>query len=201
MGTMQLPRVYDWAMSPLESLLYARRRHALFGPLRGTILELGAGTGANLGAYGASAHVTALEIEPATAHIAQQRASSCAVRVVVGDAQQLPFAAGSFDYVTTALVFCSLPEPSTALHEIARVLRRGGRLVQLEHTRTGHARTDWLLRTAAPTWKCITGGCNIHRDTVALVQQHGWQLVRHERHVGGLVRVIEALPPQEEAAR
>jgi ubiquinone/menaquinone biosynthesis C-methylase UbiE len=194
-GTMQLPHVYDWAMWPLEQLLYAQRRHDLFRPLRGKILELGAGTGANLYAYGPNACITALEIEPSAASVASERASPNCVRVVVGDGQQLPFAGHSFDYVTTALVFCSLSEPAAALSEIQRVLRPGGRLVQLEHTRTGHVPVDWVLHTAAPAWKCVTGGCHIDRDTAALLHQHGWHLPRHERYAGGLVRVIEALPP------
>ena len=193
---MQLPRVYDWAMWPLEQLLYNQRRHDLFRPLRGEILELGAGTGANLDAYGPYAHITALEIEPPAAQTAQERAPHCGVRIVVGDGQQLPFADHSFNYVTTSLVFCSLSEPAAALSEIARVLRRGGRLVQLEHTATDHVAVDWVLHTAAPMWKRLTGGCHIDRNTVALLNEHGWQLARHERHAGGLVRVIEAVPPR-----
>lgn len=195
-GTMQLPRVYDWAMWPLEHLLYDRRRHAVFGSLHGCVLEIGAGTGANLAAYNAAACITALEIEPLAAQTAQARATHDHVRVVVGDGQQLPFADRSFDCVTTALVFCSLPDPSAALREIRRVLRPGGRLVQLEHTATNYPAIDWVLHTAAPTWKWFTGGCHINRDTAALLQQHGWHLQRHERHAGGLVRVIEALPPR-----
>ncbi len=195
-GTMQLPHVYDWAMWPLEQLLYNQRRHDLFRPLRGCILELGVGTGANLDAYNPAACVTALEIEPPAAQTAQERAPHGGVRVVVGDGQQLPFADQAFDYVTTSLVFCSLPDPAAALGEIARVLRRGGRLVQLEHTVTDHVAVDWVLHAAAPMWKRFTGGCHIDRHTVALLGEHGWHLARHERHAGGLVRVIEAVPPR-----
>ena len=198
-GTMQLPRVYDWAMWPLEQLLYNRRRQDVFGSLHGCVLEIGAGTGANLAAYNAAACITALEIEPPAAQTAQARVPHGHVRVVVGDGQQLPFADRSFDYVTTALVFCSLPDPLAALHEIRRVLRPGGCLVQLEHTATNHPTVDWVLHAAAPTWKWFTGGCHINRDTAALLQQHGWHLQRHERHAGGLVRVIEALPPRHTA--
>jgi ubiquinone/menaquinone biosynthesis C-methylase UbiE len=194
-GTMQLPHLYDWAMWPLECLLYAHRRQQLFRPLNGTILELGAGTGANLHAYGPGAYITALEIEAQAAHVARQRAPRCGMQFVVGNGQRLPFADGQFNYVTTALVFCSLPEPAAALPEIERVLRPGGRLIQLEHTCTNHSPLDAVLEFAAPAWKTITGGCHINRDTVALLRGQGWQIARHERHTAGLVRVIEALPP------
>jgi hypothetical protein len=69
-------------------------------------------------------------------------------------------------------------------------------LIQLEHTCTNHPSLDAVLHLAAPTWKQITGGCHINRDTVALLRQQGWQLARHERHAAGLVRMIEATPPK-----
>lgn len=194
-GTMQLPHIYDWAMWPLEHLLYARQRMRLFTPLRGAILELGSGTGANLHAYDCSANVTAIEIELTATQAAQERQAPQHVRFVVGDGQRLPFADEQFDYVTTALVFCSLPEPAAALDEIRRVLRPHGRLIQLEHTCTGHAAPDWILDHIAPAWKAMTGGCHINRDTAGLLQQRGWHIARHERHAAGLVRVLEATAP------
>ena len=43
--------------------------------------------------------------------------------------EQLPFCDESFDLVTMITVLAFVPEPELALHEIARVLKPGGRIV------------------------------------------------------------------------
>lgn len=54
------------------------------------------------------------------------------VEFIAGDAQQLPFADGSFDLVTIAYGLRNLSDPALGLREFCRVLRPGGRLVVLE---------------------------------------------------------------------
>ncbi len=145
-GTMQLPRVYDWAMWPLEHLLYDRRRHDVFGSLRGCVLEIGAGTGANLPAYNAAACITALEIEPSAAQTAQARAPHGHVRVVVGDGQQLPFADRSFDSVTVAFGLRNMADWGAALRQMARVVAPGGHVLVLDFSLpTGALRKPYRL--------------------------------------------------------
>ncbi len=52
-------------------------------------------------------------------------------RAVQGRAQQLPFAAGSFDTVTCHLAFMLFDEPNAVVAELARVLVPGGRFIAL----------------------------------------------------------------------
>ena len=47
----------------------------------------------------------------------------------VGDVQELPFAAGTFDCAVAAWMLYHVPDPERALGELARVLGPGGRLV------------------------------------------------------------------------
>ena len=195
-GVEQQHVLYDSIVLPLNRLLLDRWRRELFSNLQGDVLELGVGTGLNLHAYGPHAHITALEIDAQLIRAARGRAEDHHVRLVQGDAQHLPFADRSFDYVTSALVFCTIPDPAQALQEAARVLRPGGQLVQLEHTRTNHPRLDAVLDRITPAWKRIAGGCHPNRDTAALLCAVGWQLQRHEQHGSGLIRLIRAVPPQ-----
>ena len=194
-GVIQRPIVYDCLMRPLEGSAYEQRRKQLFGSLAGNILEIGVGTGRNLEAYGPQAHVTACDIEPQLVAMAGGRSPQQSTPLLVADAQILPFRTAHFRYVTAALVFCSLPHPALALREIARVLKADGRLIQLEHTITNHRVSDAMLDLLAPAWKAFTGGCVLNRDTTALLVSQGWHLIRHERYAGGLIRLIEALPP------
>ncbi|MBO0682384.1 MAG: methyltransferase domain-containing protein [Candidatus Dormibacteraeota bacterium] len=63
---------------------------------------------------------------------------------VVGLADHLPFADGSFDLVVNAWVFEHLERPEPAVREMARVLRPGGRLVFLTPNAWNY--NVWLIR-------------------------------------------------------
>ena len=54
------------------------------------------------------------------------------------DAQQMAFPDNTFDTVVTSCVFCSVPDPLAGLREIRRVCKPQGRVVMLEHVRSGH---------------------------------------------------------------
>ncbi|HEX6452235.1 MAG TPA: methyltransferase domain-containing protein [Trebonia sp.] len=90
----------------------------------GQALDVGCSAGLSTAALAPLARqVTGLE--PIPAMLAHRRAVAPDARFVVGRAEQLPFADGSFDLVTAAgsLNYADLP---SALAEIARVLTRDG---------------------------------------------------------------------------
>lgn len=194
-GVEQRPALYDRVIAPIDAVALRQWRRRLFSTLRGEVLELGVGTGRNLPIYGPDARVTALDIERDLLWTARARSGDRDVRLMIADAQRLPVPGATFDYVTSTLVFCSIPDPRLALDEVARVLRPDGRLLQIEHTRTNHALPDAGLHAIAPLWTIVAGGCDPTRDTAALLLRSGWKLVRHERYGGGLIRLLESLPP------
>jgi ubiquinone/menaquinone biosynthesis C-methylase UbiE len=76
-------------------------------------------------------HVTVVDLTEqmldTAARLARERGvTNLAVRL--GDAEELPFPDSSFDLVTCRLSFHHFPHPDRAMNELARVLRRGGRL-------------------------------------------------------------------------
>ncbi len=193
-GVLQIAALYDSFIEPLNRLGLSRLRRRLVGQVAGDVLEIGVGTGLNLRYYGPEARVTGIDMEPALLRAAEPRARERGYRLQLADAQALPFPDASFDNVVSTLVFCSLPKPALALEEARRVLRPGGKLIQLEHTRSGKRWLDLLLDLIAPVWLKLSGGCHVNRDTPTLLERSGWRLERHDRHAGGLYRVLISSP-------
>ncbi|HEY74966.1 MAG TPA: class I SAM-dependent methyltransferase [Thermoflexia bacterium] len=183
---------YDLGMWPLERAILHRLRRRAFSIGQGSVLELGVGTGVNLPFYGSEARVTAMDASPQMLRHAARRRTRASVRFVQADVHHLPFADGSFDAVTGSLLFCSVEDPSRALAEVRRALRPGGRLILIEHTR-GTGLGAWLTDRLHPLWYRWNGVCRLNRETTRAVIRAGFQEVREERHLLGIVRRIEGV--------
>lgn len=104
----------------------------LIRDLRGPLLEIGSGEGANLFHLAPGARLAPVGCD---AFLDKLRFAARAVpgaRMVAADATRLPFRDGSFRSVLIRDVLHHLPEPRAALEEAARVLTPGGRLVLAE---------------------------------------------------------------------
>lgn len=101
------------------------------------LLDVGTGTGNMLRLLGARArHAVGLDISPQALRIARAKVRGAGLSHCVfkcGDMYDLPFAAGSFDAVTLDHVLSAAERPAAALREAARALRKGGRMVVVEH--------------------------------------------------------------------
>lgn len=183
--------VYDRGMQPLERLIFRRLRRRIFPLLRGDVLELGVGTGVNLPLYEPETRVIGCDASGEMLAWASRRHPRAPVTLIQADAQRLPFTDGSFDVVTASLVFCSVADPTQGLAESRRVLRPGGRLVLLEHTR-GSGLGAWLVDALHPLWHTWSRECHLNRETTRAVAEAGFKVKYVERHALGIVRVIEA---------
>ena len=98
-------------------------------------LDAGCSTGFLSFELAARGHrVTGIDFAPAMLAEARRKAASrgIAIRFEEGDAEQLPFASGSFDLVVSRHVLWTLPHPEAAIDEWKRVLRPGGRLAVID---------------------------------------------------------------------
>jgi SAM-dependent methyltransferase len=95
------------------------------------VLDVATGTGnAALLAAARGARVTGLDLTPELFEIARARAArqDAHIDLVVGDAEDLPFPDGSFDVVLSAFGVQYAPRRETAVAELVRVCRSGGRI-------------------------------------------------------------------------
>ena len=185
LGGRAYAAVYDRMIAGAEQAGLGEHRRQLLDGVRGRVLEIGAGTGANLQFYGEGADEIVLsEPEEPMARRLERHAGdfSLPTRIVRAPAEQLPLEDARFDVVVSTLVLCTVRDPARALAEIRRVLAPGGQLLFMEHVRSDDARAArWQDRL---NWlqNLTDHGCNCNRPTVASIERAGFSIARIEHH-------------------
>jgi ubiquinone/menaquinone biosynthesis C-methylase UbiE len=165
-------RFYDRALKATEENGLGAMRTALLAQARGRVVEIGAGTGVNVGLYGVEIEdLTLVEPDPHMAARLRARLAEggggAAKHLIEAPAESLPFPDDTFDTAVATLVLCTIPDPVAAIDELARVLKPGGRLLFIEHVRSDDpARARWQDRLEKP-WRFMADGCYCNRDTEA----------------------------------
>ncbi len=103
------------------------------------------------------ASVVGVDADPAMVEAAWRAAADAGIEAtfVAGELERLPFPDASFDVVIAITVLCFVPEPASAIRELVRVLRPGGRLVLGELGRwSSWAAVRWLRGLlGSATWR------------------------------------------------
>ena len=125
--------VYDLLAKPLAR---ARRLSIdRLAPVAGErLLVVGAGTGLDLDFLPPGVVVTAIDLTPAMLNRLARRAARLGLRfdARVMDAEAMTFPDATFDAAVLNLILAVVPDPARCAHEVARVLRPGGRAVVLD---------------------------------------------------------------------
>ena len=150
--------VYDRGLKATEENGLGDMRRALLAGAGGRVVEIGAGTGVNLDLYGAGIEdLTLIEPDP---HMGarlkgrlEARTGAVPTRLVAAPAEAMPFDDDTFDTAVATLGLCTVPDPTAAIAELARVLKPGGRLLFIEHVRSADPGTArWQDRLEKP-WR------------------------------------------------
>lgn len=189
----RIARFYDAFEAPMDLLGGRRRRARTISAASGRTLEVGVGTGRNLGLYPPGVELTGIDISPNMLARAQRRAERLGRpdRLEVADVEELPFDDASFDTVTATCVFCSVPDPVAGLRELARVVRPDGQVLLLEHVRPRNRVLGWLFDRLSPLSQRIFGPA-INRRTEANVAMADLDIIHVRRN--GIWRHIHARP-------
>jgi phosphatidylethanolamine/phosphatidyl-N-methylethanolamine N-methyltransferase len=116
------------------------------------ILEVGVGTGLNLGLYPRTCRVTGIDLTGAVLEKARRRAARHHLQnidLLQMDAGRLSFADDTFDVVYAAYVVSVVPDPIAVVREMRRVCKPGGSLVILNHFRSSNLLVARLERAVS----------------------------------------------------
>ena len=162
---------YDSMSHRMEDAGLRDMRHGLIAGAEGSVLEIGAGTGANLQHYdGKVESLVVTEPDPSMLRRLQSKARDQAplAKILRAPAEDLPFEDDSFDTVVSTLVLCGVDDQARSVREIRRVLRPGGQLLFIEHLRSDDPdlarfqdRMNWLNRFVVQ--------CDCNRPTLATI--------------------------------
>lgn len=159
------------------------RRALLYFHARGDVLEVGAGTGRNLGYYPSKSTVTKIVLSDSSDKMLLRAKEKLLkmpdserrrYEVLVADAARLQyFPDNSFDTIVDTFGLCSFDDPVAVLKELQRVCKPDGKILLLEHGRSKSyvGLSGYLDKHAerhAKNWGCVW-----NRDIDDIVRSSG----------------------------
>jgi phosphatidylethanolamine/phosphatidyl-N-methylethanolamine N-methyltransferase len=137
-------------------LVQAGRRNAveLINRHKGSVLEVGVGTGLSLPRYGSHLQITGIDISPDMLNKARDRVVEHDLKNVTAlyemDAGKLEFPDEEFDTVVAMYVMTVVPDPEQVMRELERVCAPGGEVILVNHFSQEEGVRGFVERLIAP---------------------------------------------------
>jgi ubiquinone/menaquinone biosynthesis C-methylase UbiE len=172
-----LPKIIHWTCGQNPTM---RQREKVVPLARGKVLEVGIGTGLNLGYYDSEnvEHLTGLDPSKENWNMNNVSAESFGLDLsfVQASAEDIPADNDAFDSAIITYTLCSIPDPLISLHEIRRVLKPSGQLIFCEHGIAPDKNVEKWQHALNPIWRFISGGCNLNRNIPELLKSGGFKI-------------------------
>jgi ubiquinone/menaquinone biosynthesis C-methylase UbiE len=163
----------------------AEERKKCLANVSGRVLEIGFGSGHNLPYYPNQVQeVVAIDPSHVSAKLARRRVimAPFPVEYLPLKGEEIPAAEESFDSVVSTFTLCTIPDVTTALWQIRRVLKPTGKFFFLEHGRSPDPSVRRWQDRLNGIQKVLCGGCHLNRDVEQLVISSGFDIVTMEQY-------------------
>jgi ubiquinone/menaquinone biosynthesis C-methylase UbiE len=176
-----LPHIIHLACGTPEIL---KQREKIVPQAEGHILEVGMGSGINIAYYDPSKVKKVWGLEPS--HGMREKART-RVEAAPFDlewldlpGEEIPLDTNSVDTIVLTYTLCTIPDWLSAVKQMRRVLKPGGKLLFSEHGKAPDAAIKKWQDRINPAWKFISGGCHLNRNIPELLTQGGFTLKQVE---------------------
>lgn len=146
---------------------------------RGSVLEVGIGSGLNLPFY--TPAVTRLcGVDPSAELLAMARTNAARAMFPVElrhqPAASICLETESIDTAVVTWTLCSIADPVAALREMRRVLKPGGVLLFVEHGLSPDAGVRAWQNRLTPVWRRLAGGCHLNWKMDDVIRAAGFTI-------------------------
>ena len=173
-----IPFFYDSSMDSPQ--INEGRKNILSKITEEEILEIGFGTGINIKFYPDNVKkIIALEPNKGMIKQAKKKVDQKKTRIefVEQSGESLPFPDNSINAIVSTYTLCSIKNITSALNEIFRVLKTGGKYYFLEHGLADNSKTQKWQHRLNPIQNIWADGCNLNRDMKSLIADAGFKII------------------------
>ena len=172
-----LPTIVNFACSMKPAI---HQRKQVVPDAQGIVLEVGIGTGLNLPYYDPARVAKVVGLDPSIemTGIARNVADSVPFEVefIHLPGEEIPLDSNSIDTVLMTYTLCSIPDTQTALRQMNRVLKPGGKLIFCEHGAAPNVNIRRWQDRLNPIWGRLGGGCRLNREIPELLEAGGFEI-------------------------
>lgn len=170
-----IPFFYDYSM---DSKKINEGRKSILNKITETeILEIGMGTGINLKFYPDNVKKI-IGLDPNDGMLKQVQGKIIKgrfqIELINQSGESLPFPDNSIDAIVSTYTLCSIKEIISAIKEIYRVLKPGGKYYFLEHGLADNTKTQKWQNLLNPIQNFWADGCNLNRNIKELISDAGF---------------------------
>jgi ubiquinone/menaquinone biosynthesis C-methylase UbiE len=144
----------------------------------GRVLEIGIGSGLNVPFYDTRkvTHLWGLDPSKEMWAIAGKNAAEhhLDAEFIEAGAESIPLENNAADTVVMTYTLCTIPEVNSALDEVRRVLKPGGKLIFCEHGEAPDENVRRWQKRLNPLWNKLGGGCNLNRQIPRILEESGF---------------------------
>lgn len=169
------------------------QRQNLLSKARGKTLEVGIGTGINLRYYNFTniESFEGIDLSGKMLDYARQKRNQILidgnVKFTIANVESLPFPDDHFDTIVDTFSMCVYPDPDKAISEMKRVLKIGGSLLLLEHTRSKIPLLGAYQDITATPVAEFGKGCYWNQNIDEMIQSQHLDLMEKEEYLFGLI--------------